>query len=384
MEIYLCLSLFLAGAGGYLCMSRPAPWKRPLFWGLAFLALTLVSGLREGIGYDYDTYAQYYELLSREGVGAFFRENPRMEPGLFFLMVPFSWFTSDPRWMFLGLAAVSSGLLLEFVRRNVPERYEWVAVYAYVTLTFFYGSMNLMRQSMAALIALYAIPFVLKRRPLPFFAVVLLAAFFHRTALILLPFYWILNLPFRRWTPAAYLAGGTILYFAVTPILRRVTGWVYSYYSVSLSIYMKPGGAVYLILPSLLAAVFLLCAAPFLEKKENNKIFLHFVLWTLLFYVLMTRHYIMERLALYFFLPLIWGIPELLSALTPPKAAPIRQRKFFLFMAGVFLAVCLGYQVFAGVRGFHGVIPYKSIFSGGIRVEAVLSEGFEKTFYRDT
>ncbi len=396
MTVYLLLSLGLGGAGAFLCLRRPSRVKRAAYFLLAFFALTLVSGLRVSVGYDYDTYAAFFEDIHAQGLLAFLGENPRMEPGLFVLMAPIARFTQNPQWMFLAMAALCSGLLLLFVWRYVPPKYAWVSIYAFVGLTFFYGTMNLMRQSVAGLIALFCYPFVRDRRWAPYFALVLAAALFHRSALILIPFYWIANIPVGRASLCAYAAVGTALYFGITPLLRVVTRYVYTNYDPASSILMQPGSATYVIVPALLLGFTLLLQRPLLAADRRNAVFVHAGALTLLCYVLMTRHFLVERLALYFFLPVIWLLPHALEVMEAPLARAKRALQasrdplkspaypaqkgtrpaisragrrlrdarinYGLTLAFV-LALCLAYQLFAGQVGFHGVFPYRSVFS---------------------
>lgn len=396
MTVYLLLSLGLGGVGAFLCLWRPSRFKRELYFLLAFFGLTLVSGLRVSVGYDYDAYAAFFQSIHAQGLPAFLVENPRMEPGLFLLMAPIARLTDNPQWMFLAVAALCSGLLLLFIRRYVPPRYVWVSVYAFVGLTFFYGTMNLMRQSVAGLIALFCYPFAREKKWAPYFVLLLAAALFHRSALVLLPLYWIARLPAGRVSLCAYGAVGTALYFGITPLLRMVTRYIYTSYDPASSMLMQPGSISYVIVPALLFGFAVLLRRPLLEKDRRNSVFFHAGALTLLCYVLMTRHFLVERLAIYFFLPVIWLLPQALEVLEIPLTRAKREvqagrdhlnipahraqkgarralslsgqnlrdaRTNYGLALGFVLAVCLGYQLFAGQVGFHGVFPYRSVFS---------------------
>ena len=79
--------------------------------------------------------------------------------------------------------------------------------------------MNFLRQALAAAIVLWIYPFLKSRRFFPACGIVLLAACFHRTALIMLPLCFLLTLPpsKRRYGLAALAAGAA--YFLMDPLI---------------------------------------------------------------------------------------------------------------------------------------------------------------------
>src|SRR5690625_5857440 len=73
-----------------------------------------------------------------------------------------------------------------------------ISLYVYITGGLFLVSMNGIRQVLAAAIAFNAIHFLIKRNWLGYTLIIILASFFHQSALILLPIYFIVRL--KEWS----------------------------------------------------------------------------------------------------------------------------------------------------------------------------------------
>ena len=76
-----------------------------------------------------------------------------------------------------------------------------LAVYLYVATSNYFLSLNIIRQYVAIGIGLVAVRFIRERRLLPFLICVAAAMFFHTTAVLLLPCYFLCSLAvrLRRW-----------------------------------------------------------------------------------------------------------------------------------------------------------------------------------------
>lgn len=147
--------------------------------------LVLFAGLRSSeIGTDTGRYvAQFYSGMS---FSAIFE---RHDFG-YFMLSWFARFISDSYAILLLLIAmiVVSCYMRTIIR--VVERYE-SGLYLLIVLGVYTFFFNGARQGIASAICFMAIPFLLERRVWPYLALVVLAAFFHRTALIALPLFWV-------------------------------------------------------------------------------------------------------------------------------------------------------------------------------------------------
>ncbi|MDN7131513.1 EpsG family protein [Halomonas sp. MC140] len=206
MILYLLLLVFIT-VNSYLWRLVGGRGARRLSLFFTGGALVLFAGLRDRrVGTDTGTYIRhFYESNTFDIV------LERQDTGYYLL----SWFArtlSDSYSVLLLLIAVIVvGCYMTTITR-VVKRYE-TALYLFVALgayTFFF---NGARQGIAASICFLAIPFLLERRMWPYIALVVVAAMFHRTALIALPLFWIAS-PQVRWQRLLILGVATVVIVA--------------------------------------------------------------------------------------------------------------------------------------------------------------------------
>ena len=96
----------------------------------------------------------------------------------------------------------------------------WLSFSMLLAFSYFEYSFGILRQILAICILLYAVPMVEKRKPIPFFLLVLLAFTVHRSALIFAVFYLAYYITVTR---RVYLinAAAWVVLFAVSPLLFR-------------------------------------------------------------------------------------------------------------------------------------------------------------------
>lgn len=167
-------------------------------------ALILFAGLRDlRIGTDTGTYIRHFYASE-----SFDIVTERQDFGYYVL----SWFArwlSDSYAVLLVLIALIVVVCYMVTITRVVRQYE-MALYLFVALSVYTFFFNGARQGLAAAICFLAIPFLLERRLWPYLALVAVAATFHKTALIILPLYWIASAQVR-WTRLVILGFATLL-----------------------------------------------------------------------------------------------------------------------------------------------------------------------------
>jgi len=165
--------------------------------------LILQSGLRNiAVGADTFAYYNYFvDTINWEwsrvwhNFYAVYVEGVGKDAGYKLLMKLFGLISSEYQIYLLFIATlffVSFGrLLLKFV-----NSYLNVFISILIYQAFFYGffSVTGLRQSVATSIVFFAIPFIQSRKLIPFSILIILAAFIHKSALIVFPFYFIAKL----------------------------------------------------------------------------------------------------------------------------------------------------------------------------------------------
>ncbi|MCG7199122.1 EpsG family protein [Marinobacter pelagius] len=162
--------------------------------------LVLFAGLRNrSVGTDTGNYVGWLDRInSFENAVEF-----HAELGYNLLVLLSGWLSDGYALLLLFIAAIAVCLYVSTVVRLTP-RYE-TALFAFIALGFYTFFFNGARQGLAVAICFFALPWLLERKALPYFALVAFAALFHKTALVAAPLYFV----------AAGRVGWRVLFFVV-------------------------------------------------------------------------------------------------------------------------------------------------------------------------
>lgn len=303
---------------------RKAPLRRPGALGqplpnpvaviLPIIFFTLFAGLRRTIGDTY-FYMHSFELMGDS--------NP-VNIQLFFSEM-FSFFqniirnlTDDPQWLIMFSAVFSLPVPLIILYKYCP-RFE-MAIYMFVAFSYLGGSMNAMRQYMAAAIVLLGTKYLFSMKKGDFikYAVIILLAYcMHNSAIIMIPIYFVVRR--RAWQLSSYLIMlgsviGVIIFDAILPsFLSALEQTSYSNYSENGWFTSGVEGG-----SSLIRACFILYPIVIaFFNKERLKMFGHIgdILINIAFivaaiYMISTYNWIFSRLAaymsIYFIIFVVW------------------------------------------------------------------------------
>lgn len=157
--------------------------------------LALLAGLRFYTGYDFLSYKEFFQNTDK--LTDVFNGTIDAESGYLFLNYVFSSIGLNFYFFILFFSILSISLLSYFLYRYTP--YPSLFLMYYYARFFLVRDMGQIRSALACIILLYAIPFMLKKRFFPFLLVILLASFFHITALFFIAAYFI-NILFEKLT----------------------------------------------------------------------------------------------------------------------------------------------------------------------------------------
>lgn len=163
---------------------------------IAALTLAAVSGLRVNIGDTY-LYMHSYE------VGNFSWQSiiNSNDIGFNILQMLLKQLSDDPQILVLT-TGVLTNLLIVMVLYNYTRLFE-LSVFLYITTGTFTVSMNGIRQFLAAAIVFAATKFLLEGKWKAYLAIVVFASFFHQSALIMIPIYFVVRR--KAWTRTTFM-----------------------------------------------------------------------------------------------------------------------------------------------------------------------------------
>lgn len=200
MWINLSLVYFFSFFSRYY--SRPFPNSvtniKPnlLFAFLVICTLVIVSGLRNNIG---DT--GFYMLSYKNTTFSWESIDYSGDFGFNILQLLLQKIAPDPQILIITTAIITN-LLIVIGLYKYSRLFE-LSVYVYITSGMFTTSMNGMRQYLAAAIVFTASKYLLNGSFFKYVTVILLASTIHKTALVLLPIYFIVRR--EAWTKVTYI-----------------------------------------------------------------------------------------------------------------------------------------------------------------------------------
>lgn len=161
---------------------------RKFSWGAVAVGVTLaaVSSLRWEVGTDYKTYVRLYPRYVRE-----FQEDFQFfgEPGIRFIAWVSSKINDDSAMMFAISAAITVTLFVRTIWRWAPAFAFGIAIY--FLSGAWHGSFNVVRQYIACSILFAGHRFIIQRRFVAWFLIVLLATMFHTSAVVAILMYFV-------------------------------------------------------------------------------------------------------------------------------------------------------------------------------------------------
>lgn len=227
----------------------------------------------------------------------------------------------------------------------------------YVLLFRYYASFNIIRQSIAALIFLISIPYIINRQFYKYLIFCLIATCFHISALLMIPFYYIPKIKIKFY--------GTILVFIVLYIISmlKIDTTLFSTlydYGVLIDRYAKyliieneyTHNLAFLYIPSLLLLI------PYIVlnyKSRNDKLDTYQLLYfiAIIISIISINLEVLFRFNEYFLNALIIGIPILLAKQT---ISLVNIRSYIV------IGCCtLYYSAYLYINA-NAIIPYTLIF----------------------
>lgn len=373
MSAYYIMLSGLSLCGICLCIKNRSRLKDGIFLLISFVVLAGMSAIRYDVGIDYSyIYSPFYDRFLSDPIGyPFF--GTHYEPGFVLLSKIIVQFTKNYQVLFIVTSVMIVALVMLYFWFYSPNPF--ISVFLFVALGDYYCSMDFIRQMIAAAIAMYAFP-LLKKRTIPciagYFAVILLAASFHKSALILIPFLFINLIPINKYVLAAYAAVTAAIYFNTDRIVEFVTRYWYSSYGIN-NKHMK---AVFT--PQFTIAVIVVFLIIFLgsgllkEIDKRNYLYVNYAFFSAFFVLMGTRHSILDRLSMYFGILVSVGIAVIVHQLAEKlkeenpteyvKRYANKSAAILMALLVVIFGGGLAIHQYALTMDHHGVVPYKIIW----------------------
>ena len=358
MAAYIILLIYISFLGYKMFFNEGATRKKNrLFLFLAFTPIFLLQSLRgEFVGWDTKNYVAAYRFLIKGSELMW----AKWETGFTTIYQLTALFSDNPQWMLAGCAAVIMTGYGIFIYENTEEDSSvfW-PVFFFFTLTHFFSSMNLLRQSCAMAFSLNIYTVLKKDTSFKGYvkAVLLLIAgfMFHSAAIVCIGFF----LPFVKRRCGRFSMFGVVLlsvagYVFFPKILEILFQMFpkYQFYEDSEFFSEASIGAYYLIQMMLKAGLLLLVLLIDPQDDRSRDVYRLALLVALSIGIIMLKSKVnlAGRLSYFYDIFTILLIPKAINRLCEGET---RQRMYGLvYLLGVFM---LFYTMLGSSRG---CVPY--------------------------
>lgn len=339
---------FVAGTANCLGNSR---FLEKVFLFFSFLCYFVPAAIRYGIGQDYFYTYQPNFLYIRDGVKSIYSGEliAYNEIGFNYLNKVIIFFTSDPQWLF----AITSFICLILAYKCIYDysTNKTASVFFLVLGSYYLGSYSLIRQSIAIVMFLYAIRFLVKKSMWKYFGMIFLATTIHSASLIYMPFYFIYNI---EWTKQKYLKYAVLIicfFYVFHPICAKIVSFT------RFANRLNSDAHAHILLSIVVAMVFLFALMGYKKESKDTlyRIFLnaHFVSVCLI--GLSAYLDTIDRIIWSYYYVNFVSIPYFISKANFSRNKKIYVCVIYLFMIVLWAWEHLYYDQFS-------ILPYKTIF----------------------
>jgi hypothetical protein len=328
-----------------------------------FIILFAFASIRYMFGNDYKVYYQNFYLAKLGGTiyhDLFFEYLNKFFPN-FFLMIAF-------------LSLLYIGVVYWMMRKNVPSQYMCVGLFVFViSPPLFLMNLSALRQCIAMLLFIIGAHFCTKKNYIAYIILILIASQFHSSAIILLPFVFLINdKPFNR----KYF----IAFCAILGLLLTWDGFVGAIVNVLKNFedgkflpYATQGltNSVRATILSSFSMFYVLFNLP--ELKGNALVYSKLYLVSPTLAVLAIRISMLTRIQMYFDIFALVALPLILKHNVEKGRVVVDRKnivgtvveiaKRYVLPALIFIVYCLRYYSFFANPRWEAFTTYKTIFS---------------------
>lgn len=297
--------------------------------------LTLYAGTRMDVGgYDYHVYKYFYELP--------YFQNPYGYEKLFVLLRDLSRFLGlSYNYFLFGLTLVFNLVIYRVL--ITYSIYPMLSFLIYLSTFYYWHNFTIIRNFIAILIFWISLKYILEKKALPYFTLVSIAFFFHKTAVILYPLYFLLN---HRWEKKSLgILFGLALF--VNPLSFLIFKIDIPFFGLSERLarysHIIEHGSFNDFLELLTVVILVLLIRR--DTSEADNLMINLNVFALLFFIAFYRFAIVLRFLEYFRLGFFIGIPFFLSKI---KSRNIKYLCFIMlciYLTGRYYNIIMAYSI---------------------------------------
>lgn len=311
-----------------------------------FLVLFGVAAARLNVGNDYAKYVDFMHLVVSN---AYVPTEPGFN-GLVRLVFAVSGYENF-LLVFALFAGATVALFLAAIYRQSGNFF--FSFFLFMAFGYYFQSFSTVRYYLAAALALYCIPFVIRKEWLRFILLILLGATFHKSLLVVIPLYFLASLPWKRWSLLLAAAFCTTFFFMQNFYLQVMVllyptyeGTEYLEGGTSYVNIIRCGGILVFSLRYYRQAV---------DGNRRNRFYFYCNLGALVLYTCCSFIPVISRIGYYLTVTHIFFLPALVGGIENKR----QKRIFTVMIAGAAILYFAVYMMRAGDDGVR-ILPYQT------------------------
>lgn len=360
--IYFLLPLILLVSGLLLCREKTGKVGRGIYSAFFGIVIFALAALRSFVGTDYQSYAQlynYFNFAEMEEVSELAHEKGFVVP-LKILCDIFE----DYHAIFVVTAFFIAAAAAIYIYKFSSD--PCISALSFVCFGMFFYSMNFIRQMIAGVIVMFAMEFIREKSFLRYLVAVMFAACFHWSALVMIPFYFILQIRLEPLVLGAYAAVSAMLLIFADDIIDLGLKTLYTKYLTDYTPDLGSGVSIaYLLCYGVLFISAFVLRKSLYSKNEMNSVYLSCLFFVVMFEMLGARYAMLSRFGLLFVMSAFMGLaPDLVSSASEAakEKFPARPRLASALVYTAFALVAAGFYLWLIFSGSNGAVPYRTVF----------------------
>lgn len=334
LEIISIYFMYLAGKCRKLPESKDknnSRQKAILFFFLSYFFVLILFIFRSGrVGKDTSLYKYYFDrIMDNEPTAA---EKSWLGSGFVYI---FKFLGLSFNRNYLAVLALFNTitLLLFYLTFFRESDTPWLSLLIFFSFCLHYNIFNQFRQMLAIAITFYNFKNLKDRKLVKYLVICAIAAIFHKTALIMIPFYFIANTKISKKTVLAYCVVTVIAFLGFDYILYLVSVIPYTsrYITSSFISARSYSIAPFAVRLAMVIVCFYYCKRT-IKYNNNSSMLYNLCLACLFFQVLALKSYIFSRIITYFSVYFILLIPRVLKAVTQKGKIKILNGKSSIYL----------------------------------------------------
>lgn len=195
------------------------------FLWLSVIPFLFVAAARYKVGTDYSVYLDMQIPQLLKGI------DYKLEyEYLYQYLIKIGVSLGNTQWVFILTHVVLLFFLWESLKNLSADR--GMSIFIFMFGAFYNMSLNTMRQFIAMAIFMYAIKYIINRKIFIYFALIIVAFMFHKSAIVFIPLYWLSRIKINDFVGLALIPSSVVLSEIIRRLLVKITNFlgIYSNY----------------------------------------------------------------------------------------------------------------------------------------------------------